>query len=62
VSESSITRIERGEDVRASTYLAVVDFLQRRHALDTMSERIALLPNAARERVVELIQHFEQQA
>ena len=61
VSESSVTRLERGKDVRASTYLAVVGYLQHQHAssLDGIAERIALLPEPARERVLALVNRFE---
>ncbi|HLT38055.1 MAG TPA: helix-turn-helix domain-containing protein [Enhygromyxa sp.] len=62
VSESSIARIERGKEVRASTYLAVTGYLQRRYSLEAVAERMALLSDAARERVLELIRRFEDRS
>lgn len=62
VSESSVARLERGKEVRASTYLSVNDYLQRRHSLEGIAERIALLSEPARERVLELIGRFENQS
>jgi predicted transcriptional regulator len=62
VSESSVARLERGDDVRASTYLAVIAYLQRRQSLNGIADRIVLLSDPARERVLELIQCFENQS
>lgn len=62
ISESSIERLERGEEVRASTYLAVISYLQRRQSSEGLAERVALLPDSARERVLELICRFEKQS
>ena len=62
VSESSIARLERGAEVWASTYLAVIDYLRRQHSLEDVAERIALLPDPARTRVLELIRRFEKQS
>ena len=62
VSESSLTRLERGNEVRASTYLSVIDYLRQRDSLDGIAERIALLSDPARERVLELIRRFENQS
>lgn len=62
VSESSIARLERGDDVRASTYLSVVGYLQKRDSLDDIAQRLALLSDPARERVIELIRRFEKQS
>lgn len=59
VSESSVTRLERGNDVRASTYLAVIGYLQDRQSMDGIAERIALLPEPARDRVLALVHRFE---
>lgn len=62
VSESSIERLERGDEVRASTYLAVIGYLQRQESSEALTERIALLSDSARERVIELIRRFEKQS
>jgi len=62
VSESSIERLERGDEVRTSTYLAVVGYLQRQHLSEALAERVAQLSDSARERVLELIRHFEKQS
>lgn len=61
VSESSIARLERGEEIRASTYLAVIDSLERRGDLTGIGERIALLSDVGRARVLELIRFEEKQ-
>lgn len=60
VSESSLARLERGAEVRASTYLAVVDYLERAGDLSNVGERLALLPEPARARVLEFIRFEEK--
>jgi len=42
--------------------LAVIDYLRRQHSLEDVAERIALLPDPARTRVLELIRRFEKQS
>jgi predicted transcriptional regulator len=59
VSKSSVTRLERGVDVRASTYLAILDYLRRRQALEQVGDRITLLSEIGQARVLDLIRRFE---
>jgi transcriptional regulator with XRE-family HTH domain len=59
VSEVSLARLEQGRDVRASTYLAVVGYLQRRHSSTALAERIARLSEPERAQVVELVRRLE---
>lgn len=62
VPKSSIARLERGEGVRVSTYLAVINYLalEPSEPLDDIGERIASLSDVARERVLELIRRLEE--
>lgn len=50
------------EDLYYSTYLAVIGYLQRQESSEALTERIALLSDSARERVIELIRRFEKQS
>ncbi|MFO7568137.1 MAG: hypothetical protein R6X02_36185 [Enhygromyxa sp.] len=61
VSERTLARLEGGEEVRASTYLAVTRYLVSRHSsLVDLTDRIALLSALGQARVIELVERFEK--
>lgn len=61
ISERSLARLEAGEDVRLSTYLAITHHLStRRSAHVDLTERVSLLSEVGQARVLALIDRFER--
>lgn len=63
VSASSVARIERGEEVRLSTYLAIVDHIVGRGFGDyALAERIVMLSGRDREQLTTRLRELERGA
>jgi transcriptional regulator with XRE-family HTH domain len=61
VTPSAIVRLERGDDVRLSTYLPITEyFLVREPQAWLLADRILLLPTQTRAQVIELVGWFRQ--
>ena len=60
-TSSSIGRLERGDDVRSSTYLRIVGyFVEQRSNRELLVERLATLPDDGFEQVCSLIDWFAE--
>ena len=61
VSQKSLARLEGGEEVRLSTYLAVVDYVARQPpAVAGLTERVAALTEGNRALVLEFVAKLER--
>jgi transcriptional regulator with XRE-family HTH domain len=61
INASAIVRLERGDDVRLSTYLPITEFfLAREPEVWMLADRILLLPTDTRAQVNELVAWYRR--
>lgn len=61
LSDKSVARLESGQEVRLSTYLAVVDYLETRGpSIAGLMDRVAVLPDRGRALVLEVVTQLER--
>ena len=59
INASALARLEKGDDVRLSTYLSVIDyFLERRPQAWMIADRLVALDDESRAKVRDLIRWF----